>query len=173
MLFRSLEDNCRRVFESHTIINIKFQGRQSRMIFNVFQIVDTNVVGNVQILFLTHPLGRGSEKFIQIFIHRGSLDPNPSRRINVTFEFTGKCVIQIYSKQAGRGSEVNIISGRSRSCVPLPVHCARNTVLFQIIHRPKEMHRLNVLLEINRKYCICNVRMETKCCSKFSLVNVK
>ena len=59
------------------------------------------------------PPGRGSEKSIQNFIHRGSLVSNPSRKNSVTVEFTGKCVIQIYSKQAGRGSRVNIISGRS------------------------------------------------------------
>ena len=47
------------------------------------------------------PLGRGSGKSIQKFIHRGSTHRNPSRRIDVTVGFTGKYVIQIYSKQAG------------------------------------------------------------------------
>ena len=44
------------------------------------------------------PLGRGSEKSIQKFIHRGSTHRKSSRRINVTVGFTGKDVLQIYSK---------------------------------------------------------------------------
>ena len=49
------------------------------------------------------PLGRESEKFILNFIHRGSCRRNPSRRNTVTVGCTGNCVIQIYSKEAGRG----------------------------------------------------------------------
>ena len=66
------------------------------------------------------PLGRGSEKSIQKFIHRGSACRNPSRRITVTVGFTGKDVIHIYSKQAGRGFEMNIISGRSPIALSWP-----------------------------------------------------
>ena len=59
------------------------------------------------------PLGRGSEKSIQKFIHRGSSSPSSSRRNTVTVEITVKNAIRFYSKQAGRGSKVNIIFGRS------------------------------------------------------------
>ena len=69
----------------------------------------TNCIGSADIISYD-PLGRGSMKSIQKFIHRGSTHRNTSRRNTVTVEITGKYVIQIYSKQAGRGSEVNIIS---------------------------------------------------------------